>query len=138
MVFIGGAVISLYTDDEAADEIRPTVDIDMTIQLSGFNEWAKIQERLLQLGFSPDPNGHAICTYLFKDISIDIMPAEDSPIGIANSWYRPGFDYLQQVTTEGQIINILSAPYFLATKFEAFHDRGGDYRTSHDLKILFT
>ena len=24
MVFIGGAVISLYTDDSAADEIRPT------------------------------------------------------------------------------------------------------------------
>ena len=31
MVFIGGAVISLYTDDPAADEIRPTTDIDMTI-----------------------------------------------------------------------------------------------------------
>lgn len=29
MVFIGGAVISLYTDDPAAEEIRPTSDIDM-------------------------------------------------------------------------------------------------------------
>lgn len=27
MVFVGGAVISLYTDDEAAEEIRPTGDI---------------------------------------------------------------------------------------------------------------
>jgi hypothetical protein len=27
MVFVGGAVVSLYTDDPAADEIRPTQDL---------------------------------------------------------------------------------------------------------------
>lgn len=32
MVFIGGAVISLYADDPSADEIRPTADIDMAIR----------------------------------------------------------------------------------------------------------
>ena len=26
VVFVGGAVISLYTDDPAADEVRPTQD----------------------------------------------------------------------------------------------------------------
>jgi hypothetical protein len=31
MVFVGGAVVSLYADDPAADEIRSTADIDMTI-----------------------------------------------------------------------------------------------------------
>lgn len=36
MVFIGGAVVSLYTDDSAADEIRPTSDIDMTINLANY------------------------------------------------------------------------------------------------------
>jgi hypothetical protein len=46
MVFIGGAVISLYTDDPAADEIRPTKDIDMTIDLVNYAAWAKMQERL--------------------------------------------------------------------------------------------
>lgn len=30
MVFVGGAVVSLYTDDPAADEIRPTQDIDFS------------------------------------------------------------------------------------------------------------
>ena len=38
MVFIGGAVISLYTDDPSADEIRPTSDIDMTINLANYAE----------------------------------------------------------------------------------------------------
>ena len=33
VVFVGGAVISLYTDDPAADEIRPTKDIDFTINI---------------------------------------------------------------------------------------------------------
>jgi hypothetical protein len=41
MVFVGGAVISLYTDDPAADEIRPTTDIDMTINLANYNEFPK-------------------------------------------------------------------------------------------------
>lgn len=30
VVFVGGAVINLYNDDLAAEEIRPTEDIDMT------------------------------------------------------------------------------------------------------------
>ena len=57
MVFVGGAVVSLYTDDPAADEIRPTGDVDMTINLLNFADWASMQERLADLSFSPDPTG---------------------------------------------------------------------------------
>lgn len=136
MVFVGGAVISLYTDDPAADEIRPTGDIDLTIQLSGYNEWVKLNERLLILGFSPNPEGHAICNYLYKNIEIDIMPVEDSAIGKTNSWYKPGLNYVQKVNVETEEIQILTAPYFLATKFEAFSNRGKDYRLSHDFEDI--
>jgi len=122
MVFVGGAVVSLYTDDPAADEIRPTGDLDVAVQLEGFSEWVHLQERLSRLGFSPDPQGRSICNYLHKDISVDIMSSEDGPLGPANSWYKPGFDYLQEVALEAETINILSAPYFLASKFEAFHN----------------
>lgn len=138
MVFIGGAVISLYTDDPAAEEIRPTSDIDMTINLANYAEWAKMQERLAELEFYPDPQGQSICSYKFQDIAIDIMPADDSSIGVSNSWYKPGFKYLQQVELEeGTNINILSSPYFLATKLEAFKDRGqNDFYGSHDLEDI--
>lgn len=137
MVFVGGATISLYTDDPAADEIRPTTDIDLTIQLTGYSDWTKLQERLLQLGFSPDPEGNAMCNYLYQGISLDIMPAENSSIGNSNRWYQPGFGNLWEVSAENQTIKILSAPYFLATKFEAFKDRGnGDYRTGHDFEDI--
>ena len=56
MVFIAGAVISLYTDDPTVDEIRPTTDIDMTINLANYAEWAKMQERLAELSFSSHGN----------------------------------------------------------------------------------
>lgn len=39
MVFVGGAVISLYTDDPAADEIRPTKDIDLTVHIANLSDW---------------------------------------------------------------------------------------------------
>jgi len=60
MVFVGGAVVSLYADDPAADEIRPTGDIDMTVRLMQYKNWPKMQEQLALLGFYPDPFGHAI------------------------------------------------------------------------------
>jgi len=136
MIFIGGAVVSVYTDDASADEIRPTADVDLTIDLLNYSDWAQMQERLAELGFSPDPDGHAICSYLYKGVSIDIMPAEDGPIGPANRWYKIGFKNLHTTEVKGQDISILSAPCYLATKFEAFNDRGTDYRTSHDFEDI--
>ncbi len=41
-----------------------------------------------------------------------------------------------KVKAKNQEINILSAPCFLATKFEAFNSRGKDYRTSHDIEDI--
>ena len=136
MVFVGGAVVSLYTDDPAADEIRPTADVDMTLNVVNLSDWSIIQEELGQLGFHPDPFGHAICSYKYKDIPVDIMAAEDGPLGSANRWYRIGFNDLWKVKVKTQEISILKAPCYLATKFEAFNSRGKDYRTSHDMEDI--
>jgi hypothetical protein len=136
MVFVGGAVVSLYADDPAADEIRPTGDIDMTINLMNFNSWVHMQERLAELRFFPDPYGHAICSYKYKYIPVDIMPAEDGPLGPSNKWYKLGFENLWRVKAIDEEIQILSAPAYLATKFEAFKNRGNDYRTSHDFEDI--
>ena len=66
------------------------------------------------------------------------MPAEDSSIGISNIWYKPGFKYLRQIELpEGIKINVLPSPYFLATKLEAFKDRGqNDFYGSHDFEDI--
>lgn len=136
MVFVGGAVVSLYTDDPAADEIRPTQDIDMTLNIVNLSHWVKVQEQLAALGFHPDPFGHSICSYKYKDIPVDIMATEDGPLGPANRWYKIGFDYSWTAKAKEQEVKILSAPCFLATKFEAFNGRGSDYRTSHDIEDI--
>jgi hypothetical protein len=128
VVFVGGSIISLYADDPAADEIRPTQDIDITVRILNYAAWAKMQNRLSELGFHPDPQGHAICSYKFNDISVDIMSTEDGPLGPSNRWYKIGFKDLWTAKALDEEIKILSAPCFLATKFEAYHDRGNaDY-----------
>jgi len=136
MVFVGGAVVSLYTDDPAADEIRPTQDVDMTLNIVNLSHWEQVQAQLLELGFHPDPFGHAICSYKYNDIPVDIMAAEDGPLGPANRWYKIGFENLWTAKAKEQEIYILSAPCYLATKFEAFNDRGTDYRSSHDIEDI--
>lgn len=137
MVFVGGATISLYTDDIAAHEIRPTSDIDMTLKLAySYAEWSDLNDRLKVLGFHPDPRGHSINSYKFKNISVDIMPSVSGHLGEANKWFKIGFDNLQHISIDEEQILILSAPCFLATKFEAFSTRGTDYRTSHDFEDI--
>ena len=66
------------------------------------------------------------------------MPADDSSIGISNHGYKPGFKYLQQIELpEGIKIHVLPSPYFLATKLEAFKDRGqNDFYGSHDYEDI--
>lgn len=136
-VFIGGAVVSLYADDVAADEIRPTADIDMTVNLAGYGSWTQMEQQLASLGFFPNPHGHSICSYRYKNIPIDIMSAEDGPMGPANKWYKIGFEDLWTIKAIEEEINILKAPCYLAAKFEAYNDRGqGDYRTSHDFEDI--
>lgn len=136
MVFVGGAVISLYTNDPAADEIRPTQDVDMTLNIINLSHWEKVQRQLGHLGFHPDPFGHAICSYKYKDIPVDIMSTEDGPLGPTNRWYKIGFENLWTTTVKNQEIKLLSPACYLASKFEAFNNRGTDIRTSHDMEDI--
>ena len=136
IVFVGGAVVSVYADDDAADEVRPTQDIDLTLKLFDINQ-QDLDKQLAERGFHPDIHGHAICSYKYKDIAVDVMASVDSMRGPTNRWYAIGFNSLQEVTIKGENIQILSAPCYLATKFEAYNHRGeGDYRASHDFEDI--
>jgi Nucleotidyl transferase AbiEii toxin, Type IV TA system len=138
VAFVGGAVISLYTDDPAADELRPTKDIDLSITLESYGAWAMLQEELAKLGFSPDTSSTILCRFIYDDVTVDIMPDEEKILGFSNPWYKPGLQKLEvHHLPQGPEINLFSLPYFLATKFSAFHGRGrGDHRTSHDFEDI--
>ena len=136
VIFVGGSVVSLYTDDPAADDIRPTADIDITVKLMNQGNYPQMLKHLSDLGFKLDMTGHSVCSYKYKDIPVDIMSTEDMPLIPSTKWFKLGLDTLQTVQANNVEIQILSAPYFLATKFKAFDDRGGDYRTSHDIEDI--
>jgi len=139
MVFVGGAVIEFYIDDPAADDVRTTGDIDMTVQLTSYSEYNRLINELSQLGFKQCIESVNICRLFYKGLAVDILPSEDTPIGKTNSWYKPGFRQLKKLVVDDVEIQLLALPYFMASKFEAFRNRGNDPRTSHDLEdIIYT
>ena len=66
------------------------------------------------------------------------MPMDSRVLGFANRWYPLAVETARDVTLpSGTIIKLIAAPAFLATKFEAYSDRGGgDMLASHDLEDI--
>ena len=137
VVFVGGATISLYPD-RAVFEVRPTDDIDVIIEILNYVDRAKLEERLRSIGFSHDIESGVICRYKIQGIIVDIMPTNDPSIGFTNIWYPEGFKKaVDYEIDERNVIKILSAPYFIATKLEAHKGRGkNDGRTSQDFEDI--
>jgi len=44
LVFVGGAIIELYIDDPAAPPLRPTTDVDVVIEVTGYGKFAAVEE----------------------------------------------------------------------------------------------
>ena len=137
VVFVGGATISLYPD-RPVFEVRPTDDIDVIIEILNYVDRAKLEERLRSIGFSHDIESGVICRYKIQGIIVDIMPTNDPSIGFTNIWYPEGFEKaIDYEIDERNVIKILSAPYFIATKLEAHKGRGkNDGRTSQDFEDI--
>ncbi|WP_162427398.1 nucleotidyl transferase AbiEii/AbiGii toxin family protein [Pontibacter pudoricolor] len=137
MVFVGGATLSLYADDPAADTVRPTSDIDLSVALAGYGAWNRLQERLQELRFYPDPSSPVICRFTFDGITIDVMPDDPQILGFSNPWYQPGLDHSNFIDLAPDLkIRVLPVAYFLATKFSAYHSRGGNPLMSHDFEDI--
>ena len=137
VVFVGGATISLYPD-RPVFEIRPTDDVDVIIEIVNYAGRTALEEKLRSIGFTHDIESGVICRYHTQGIIVDIMPTDDPSIGFTNRWYPEGFaQAVNYDIDEHCTVRILSAPYFVATKLEAFKSRGkSDGRTSHDFEDI--
>ena len=63
------------------------------------------------------------------------MPSREGVLHFTNRWYADAIDasIIAELPDRTQI-RLITAPYFIATKLEAFYDRGkGDYM-SHDIE----
>jgi len=137
VVFVGGATISLYPDRPILD-VRPTDDVDVIIEIVNYKNRSLLEERLRTLGFSHDIDSGVICRYRIHGIIVDIAPTDDASVGFSNRWYPAGFEQsISYQIDEQTSINILDAPYFIATKLEAHKGRGdNDGRTSQDFEDI--
>jgi predicted nucleotidyltransferase len=137
VIYIGGAVVSLYHDRPSV-EIRPTDDVDILVELITYKGYEELEKRLRARGFVNDIESGVICRYIIQGITVDVMPTSEKILGFANRWYKvAAAQSIQIALPEGPEIKIFSAVYFLATKIEAYKDRGkGDGRVSTDFEDI--
>lgn len=137
VVYVGGAVVSLYANDPLADDVRPTRDLDISMEIASLSELEKLREELNRKGFVQNSEDKVICRFRFDEVKVDVMATKEVGWAPANEWFLPGFKHLQVVDVEGCKIRILPLSYYLATKFSAFHDRGKrEPRASKDFEDI--
>ena len=68
------------------------------------------------------------------------MPSEPGILSFHNRWYPLAVTTAKPVRLpSGRVISLIAPPVFIATKLEAFHDRGeNDFLGSHDLEDIVT
>lgn len=141
LVFVGGCATGLLLTNPAAAGVRPTEDVDAIIEVASLAGYHAMQPLLAERGFRQTMEANTPpFRWFWNRMQLDLVPVDEHVLGFANRWYRPGF--AAAVSTElapGLSLRHLNAPYFLATKFEAFNDRGGrDVYLSHDLEDIVT
>ena len=141
LVFIGGTVAGLLITDAALPSIRPTDDVDTLCRAFALSDYYRIEQRLRELGFVQRPEkGAPVCRWWVKesDIALDVMPTLESVLGFSNRWYPLALETAKAMRLpSGREIQLITASVFVATKLEAFTNRGNsDYLASHDLEDL--
>ena len=146
VVFVGGCATGLLLTQARPDRIRITEDVDIVAQALTVHDYHAIEARVRAQGFSNDMRPDApICRWVYKNVTLDVMPTVKDILGFANRWYPLAIATAQLVTLpSGQSIKLISAPVFIATKLEAFKDRGKDasgqpdFLGSHDMEDIIT
>ncbi|MCK8600099.1 hypothetical protein [Desulfoferrobacter suflitae] len=141
VAFVGGATTSFLITDPAYPQIRPTLDVDVIVEIGSRMDYYKLEDRLRSLGFTESiGEDDPVCRWMIEGVRIDVMPTEASILGFSNRWYADALKYSEKRHIADDLdIRLVTAPYFLATKMEAFLGRGkGDYFTSHDMEDIVT
>lgn len=139
MVFVGGAVAGLLITDPAMPAIRPTDDVDIVVQATVLRDYHLVEAALIARGFIHDMQVDApICRWRIGPIAVDVMPMDERVLGFSNRWYPLAVSTAEYFALpSGLRIRLIQAPVFIATKLEAFANRGnGDFLFSHDLGDL--
>lgn len=139
-VFVGGSVVGLMTHGQAH---RTTKDVDLVVAAKTPVEYEHLVAiDMRALGWSEDASeGAPRCRWVHPvGGTADVMTATDAGFGFSNRWY-PGVmrTAVAVEVAPGVSVHLVSLPYWIATKVEAFVGRGkGDWVTSTDIEDLLT
>jgi len=139
LVLVGGCAASLLMDAPAAPPPRVTYDVDLIAVVTALPGFHRIENRFAKRGFKRDASPDApICRWRIGNLVVDLMPTDERVLGFSNRWYAEAAASANRlVLPSGTPIQVISAPAFAATKFEAFRSRGhSDVLASHDLEDI--
>ena len=139
LTFVGGCATGLLITDPASAPARPTRDVDVIAEVTSYAEYSALSERLRVLGFKEDSTEDApLCRWQIDEMRLDVMPTSSLILGFSNRWYKGAIRRAAQIQLDaGLVIRLISGPYFLGTKMEAFRTRGhNDFWSSSDLEDI--
>ncbi len=139
IVFVGGCTTGLLVTDPGAAPVRMTHDVDVIAEIGSYADYTVFSDRLRALGFEEDTSeGAPLCRWRHTGLLLDVMPLDAKILGFSNRWYSDALrTAAENILPSGLLLRVVTAPYFLGTKIEAFHGRGAeDYFASHDLEDL--
>ena len=139
VVFVGGCAVGLLLTDPAAAPLRVTYDVDLIAEVAPIAAYHRLEGEFSRLGFQRDVSPDApICRWRYQRLEVDLMPTDPRVLGFSNRWYPHAVAGAQRVQLpSGTDIRLIGAPAFMATKFEAFADRGqNDLLGSHDAEDI--
>lgn len=139
LVFVGGCAVGLLMSDPAAASARVTYDVDLVVEVATLQDYHRMEKKFAAKGFARDMGADApICRWRYREIEVDLMPTAPGILGFSNRWYPLAMTTAEnRALPSGLTIRLIAAPLFVATKFEAFVDRGAeDLLGSHDLEDI--
>ena len=138
LVLVGGCATGLLLTAIRAHGVRPTFDVDVVAKVTTIREYHEVESRLAKRGFVRDWS--LICRWHAGALQLDLLPSEPGILGFHNRWYPLAVATAVPYNLPTQrSIRLVTAPLYVATKLEAFANRGrNDYVASHDLEDIVT
>lgn len=141
VVFVGGCATGLLISQPLVADVRATEDVDAIVEVASLVGYHALAEQLTARGFKQTmADNTPPFRWYWQRMQLDLVPVDERVLGFANRWYKPGFAAALLATLPtGLKLRHLSAPYFVATKLDAFKDRGNnDVYLSHDLEDIIS
>ena len=134
--FLGGSVLTLLVTDKSADAIRVTKDVDIVMNIRTRREYHMADSELELRGFRHDTReGAPICRWILDDVTVDVLPIQEDVLGWKSRWFEEALAAAAAVQVGSSLVRVITPPYFVALKLEAFEERGHkDFLASTDFE----